>query len=214
MFAADILSRFFPDVIFRVNTTGKKLFLTFDDGPTPEVTPWVLEELKKYKAHATFFCIGRNVERNPELFSEIISHGHSIGNHTMNHLNGWKTSRSFYRKDVAMCEDVLRASGIRNQESGFFRPPYGKLTLTQYIFLKKNYRIAMWDVLSRDFDAAFSGEECLQRVVTKAKPGSVVVFHDSMKAEKNLRYVLPQFLNYLSERGYKLQNLNADNYDD
>jgi peptidoglycan-N-acetylglucosamine deacetylase len=201
MFAANILSHFFPDVIFRVNTGEKKIYLTFDDGPTPEITPWVLEELKKYNARVTFFCVGSNVEKNPELLSEISSQGHSAGNHTMHHLNGWEISRSDYCEDVKQCEDVLK-------ESRFFRPPFGKLTPAQYFSLKKKYRIAMWDVLSRDFDSAISEEKCLQRVITKSKPGSVVVFHDSMKAEKNLRYTLPRVLEYFSGRGFSFSVLN------
>ncbi|HLG34143.1 MAG TPA: polysaccharide deacetylase family protein [Bacteroidia bacterium] len=198
-----LLSSVFPDLIFRINTSEKVLYLTFDDGPT-EITPWVLEELKKFNAVATFFCIGSNVEKYPELYSEIISQSHSVGNHTMHHLNGWKTKTEKYIEDVDRCNSLLDHFQF---STNYFRPPYGRITPSQYSSLKKNYRIAMWDVLSKDYDEKVSEEKCLERVITKSKPGSIVVFHDSIKAEKNLRYVLPRVLEYFSEIHFSFETL-------
>lgn len=211
MLVQNLLSPLFPELIFRIRTSEKKIFLTFDDGPTPEITPWVLEELRGYNAHATFFCIGNNVEKYPALISQIIKAGHSVGNHTENHFSGWKLKTQNYLNDVEMCDASLRAfsqeSGIRNQEPKLFRPPYGKITPSQYSYLKKNYRIVMWDVLSKDYDLTFSPEKCLQRVITKSKPGSIIVFHDSAKAEKNLRYALPKAMEYFSEMKFSFNSL-------
>jgi len=207
-----LLPAIFPELIFRIPADGKKIFLTFDDGPTPEVTPWVLEELKKYNAKAVFFCIGENVESHPEIFSEIIRQGHVAGNHTMHHLNGWKISSKKYLEDTKQCDEILRTH--QSQTSNFklqtflFRPPYGRITPSQYSSLKKNHRIVMWDVLSRDYDENFSAEKCLQRIIRKSKLGSIIVFHDSVKAKKNLRYVLPRVLEYFSEKGFSLRSLS------
>lgn len=206
------LSIFFPEFIFRIPTHEKKIFLTFDDGPTPEITPWVLTELKKHNALATFFCIGENVKKHPDIFSEIVRGGHTAGNHTMHHLNGWKTSTANYLVEVKLCEEVMgiysQEAKSKKQKARFFRPPYGRITPLQYSSLKKNHRIVMWDVLSKDYDSTISAEECMQRVITKSKPGAVVVFHDSKKAEINLRYALPRILEYFSQRGFCFSSLN------
>lgn len=205
MAASDFFSALFPQVIFKVNTAEKNLFLTFDDGPT-EVTPWVLQELNKYSAKATFFCVGANVEANTGLYQELIHNRHAIGNHTMHHLNGWRTKAETYIGDVNTCERLLSDVGHQTSDR-LFRPPYGKISLSQYFSLKKNYRIVMWDVLSKDYAPDISAEKCLQRVITKSKPGSVVVFHDSRKAEKNLRFVLPRVLEYFSEKNFAFRSL-------
>lgn len=206
-----LLSALFPEVLFRINTAEKILYLTFDDGPT-EVTPWVLEELKKYNAKATFFCVGANIEKNIPLHKEIKKQGHAIGNHTMHHLNGWRTKTCDYIDDVSACDEFLNlyseTSVVRRPSSDkLFRPPYGKITPSQYFSLKKNYRIVMWDILSKDYDKNISPEQCLKRVVSNSKPGSVIVFHDSEKAEKNLRYVLPRALEYFSDRNFNFLSL-------
>lgn len=204
MAVSDFLSVFFPEIIFRINSQKKVLYLTFDDGPT-ELTPWVLDELKKYKAKATFFCIGANIEKNTSLYHQIINQGHAIGNHTMHHLNGWKTKTKKYLNDVEECDSVLNAfkpQTTNHKPQTLFRPPYGKITPPQYFSLKKNHRIIMWDVLSKDYDKNISSEKCLNRVISKSKPGSVVVFHDSERAEKNLKHVLPRALEYFSERNF------------
>jgi peptidoglycan/xylan/chitin deacetylase (PgdA/CDA1 family) len=207
--AVRFFSALFPDIIFRIKTAEKNLYLTFDDGPT-ELTPWVLEELDKYKAKATFFCVGANVEKNVSLYNEMLNRKHVVGNHTMNHLNGWRTKTKRYLDDVVECNSVLNShqhqtSNIKPQT--FFRPPYGKITLSQYFSLRKNHRIVLWDVLSKDYDKNVTAEKCLHRVITQSKPGSVIVFHDSAKAENNLRYVLPKVLEYFSEKNFNFCSL-------
>lgn len=187
------IQRLYPERIWAFSRKKNAIFLTFDDGPIPEVTPWVLDELKKNNAKATFFCIGENAKKYPALFERIIAEGHAVGNHTHNHLNGWKTNTSTYIANTLLADKVIN--------SKLFRPPYGKITSKQAKALQaKGYKIVMWDIISYDYDANTSPEKCLQNVLKNIKPGSVVVFHDSLKAEKNLRYVLPKVLEYLKEK--------------
>lgn len=194
--------RLYPERIWAFSRSKNTVYLTFDDGPIPGVTPWVLDELKKHNAKATFFCIGENVQKHSEIFRRIISEGHSVGNHTFNHLNGWKTKTSEYVANVLKCEELMNSEfRIKNSEL-LFRPPYGKITSKQAkILQKKGFKIIMWNIISYDYDATISKEKCLQNVLENLKPGSVVVFHDSLKAEKNLRYVLPKVLEYFEENG-------------
>ena len=200
----------FPQYIWSINTDKKELYLTFDDGPTPEITPWVLEQLKQYNAKATFFCIGNNIEKHPKIFEAIIKDGHSIGNHTYHHLNGWKNKTSKYIGDVSKCRDIIN-SKIVNQNSGIrtlFRPPYGKLKPSQSKRLRElGYNIVMWDVLSYDWETSISDVQCYHNVVNASANGSIVVFHDSVKAYKNLKLVLPKVLEYYKERGFVFQSL-------
>ena len=191
---------FFPNLTWNIPTTEKIIYLTFDDGPIPGVTPWVLDELEKYHAKATFFCIGDNIRKNQQVYQQIIDAGHQTGNHTFNHLNGWKVSTSDYLQNTQLAADVCK--------SGLFRPPYGKIKFRQATALRNKYKIIMWDVLSYDFDKATTPEQCFKNVIDYAGPGSIVVFHDSLKAEKNLRFALPEVLKYFSERGYKFENIN------
>ena len=188
-------------------TTPKKvLYLTFDDGPTPEITTWTLNELQKYNAKGTFFCIGKNIKENSTLFKEIINQGHSVGNHTYNHLKGWETSLDTYLENTAQTENTI----IENdgKKPLWFRPPYGKITLKQSESLrKKGYKIAMWDVLSADFDISISPQKCLDNVLKNTTNGSIIVFHDSIKAHKNLQFVLPKVLEYYSSKNYKFEIL-------
>ena len=173
----------------------KTVYLTFDDGPTPEITPWVLQQLKEYEAKATFFCIGKNVEAHPSIFREISKEGHSVGNHTFNHFNGWKTPTSTYLQNVADCSKVM--------ETKLFRPPYGRIRRRQAKLLKQEgYRIVMWSVLSGDFDENISPQECLQNVLAHVKDGDIVVFHDSVKAFRLLEYVLPSVLKELKAQNF------------
>ena len=196
------IQRLYPERIWAFSREEKSIYLTFDDGPIPEVTPWVLDELKKYNAKATFFCIGENVQKHPEIFQRILSEGHSVGNHTFNHLNGWKTATSEYIENVDKAEAQMgNNSKFKIQDSRLFRPPYGKITSKQAkILQRKGFKIVMWDIISYDYDANTSPEKCLQNVLKNIKPGSVIVFHDSLKAEKNLRFVLPKVLGFIEKK--------------
>ena len=194
-----IIKWIFPNYVWDIPNDAKKVFLTFDDGPTPEITEWVLEQLKKYNAKATFFCIGNNIEKYPELFQKTIAEGHAIGNHTFNHLKGWKTSTEDYIENVKLFETKNPKLVTRN----LFRPPYGKIKPSQSKRLRKlGYKIIMWNVLSRDYDQTISATQCLENVLPNVKTGSIIVFHDSLKAEHNLKYVLPKTLEFLKENGF------------
>lgn len=184
----------FPGFIWKMSPHRKEIFLTFDDGPIPEVTPWVLDTLREFDARATFFCVGDNVRKHPEVYDMVISEGHTVGNHTMNHLSGWATENLTYFHNIRHCARMVH--------SGLFRPPYGKMKPSQVQFLQRHYRIVMWDVLSGDFDRELRPEDCAQNVIQHAGPGSIVVFHDSLKAERNLRHALPKVLDYFTSEGY------------
>jgi len=195
------VQRIYPKRIWALPNNENKVYLTFDDGPIPEVTPWVLDTLKKYNAKATFFCIGDNIKKHPEIFKRILVEGHSVGNHTFNHLNGWQTSTQHYIDNVSLFEKELQAQSFHHSSlvsrTSLFRPPYGKITSKQANLLQeKGYKIIMWSVLSYDYDASVSKEQCLHHVSQNIQPGSIIVFHDSTKAQKNLRYVLPKVLEY------------------
>ena len=193
-----MLRRIYAGALWKVQTKEKKLFLTFDDGPIPEVTPWVLDELKQYEAKATFFCIGNNIAQYPQVFQAIINQGHVVGNHTFDHLNGWDTQKEIYMQNTEQCQSYFaEAYNLK-----LFRPPYGKMRFSQYNALKRRYKVVLWDVLSMDYDANLSAEEVLNNVVGNATNGSIIVFHDSLKAEAHLRFVLPKVLQYYSEKGF------------
>lgn len=194
------IQNFFPNYTWKIPAPEKVLYLTFDDGPIPEVTPWVLEQLKTFDAKATFFCVGENVQKNPETFNMVLEAGHSVGNHTFNHLNGWSTENIPYFHNVRRCARLVK--------SELFRPPYGRMKPKQAQFLQRHYRIIMWDILSGDFDENLSKERCLKNVTENVENGSVVVFHDSLKAKEKLDYVLPKVLKHFSEKGYSFEALN------
>jgi len=195
----NFIQRFFPNFVWRGPAGDKVLYLTFDDGPIPEVTPWVLEQLELYDAKGTFFCVGENVKKNPSVFDAVIGTGHAIGNHTYHHLSGWESENVRYFDNVHDCAQIV--------DSHLFRPPYGRLKPKQAAFLQQRYRIIMWDVLSGDFDPKISKEQCYNNVIKHAEMGSIIVFHDSLKAQDKLRYVLPKVLEYYSERGYRFELL-------
>lgn len=198
-----LVKKIFSNLVWDVPNTENKIYLTFDDGPIPEITVWVLEELKKHDAKATFFCIGHNIEKHPEIFEKVINEGHSIGNHTFNHLNGWKTSTEEYLKNTFLCEEQILESKICNLKSKIFRPPYGKIRTSQSKKLRQlGYKIIMWDVLSADYDTSISPEKCLENVLQNVSPGSIIVFHDSVKAFPNLEYTLPKALKYWTAKGF------------
>ena len=194
------LKKIYDSYIWSIPASDKILYLTFDDGPHPEATPFVLRELKKHNVLATFFCIGKNVVAYPDIYKQIIQEGHTVGNHTYNHLNGWKTNNDDYLKDIALASNEI--------DSYLFRPPYGRITSFQAKNLKpamkgKEPKVIMWDVLSGDFDKNVSPENCFLNVVRNAKPGSIVLFHDSEKSFSKLPYALPKVLDYFSKRGYE-----------
>jgi len=205
----NLLKFIFKNWVWRLSSKEKLLYLTFDDGPTPEITEWTLNELKKYEAKATFFCIGKNIEEHPEIFQKIIKENHAVGNHTNNHLNGWKTKTSDYLQNIAAAEKYFeenRKSEIVNLK--LFRPPYGKIKLSQSKKLrKKDYKIMMWDVLSADFDVEISKEKCLENVIRNIQNGSIIVFHDSNKASEKLKFVLPKLLEYYSYLGFSFKSI-------
>ena len=184
----------------------KVIYLTFDDGPIPDVTDFVLKTLSAYSAEATFFCIGDNILKNPQIFERIKNDGHSIGNHTFNHLKGWETSDDIYFKNFQKCQEQTGTN--------LFRPPYGRIKKSQITRIKQQYpemEIVMWDTLSGHFDTHLSPECCLQNVIKHARNGSIIVFHDSLKAWDRLHYSLPKVLEHFMEKGYifkKLANID------
>ncbi|WP_395052940.1 polysaccharide deacetylase family protein [Flavobacterium sp.] len=209
-----IIKKIFSNYIWDIPNAENKVYLTFDDGPTPEITEWTLKLLEKHNAKATFFCIGDNVNKFPAIYQKIISSKHAVGNHTFNHLNGWKTENNIYFENVKQCQNTLEINTNNSKQfqeletqnsklETLFRPPYGKIKPSQSKILRKlGYKIIMWDVISYDFDPAISKEECLENVLKNVKSGSIIVFHDSQKAFTNLEYVLPRTLEFLSEKGF------------
>lgn len=197
-----LIQKFYSDRTWKFSTRDKKIWFTFDDGPNPETTPFILEQLAKYDAKATFFCVGQQVEKYPDLFHQIRLQGHSVGNHTYSHLNGWKTKSKKYFEDVQQASSLI--------ESHLFRPPYGRLTRFQAKTLTGSalqMKIVMWDVLSGDFDTRISPEHCYLNVVRNAGEGSIVVFHDSTKSFPNTKEALPESLKYFKERGFVFEYL-------
>jgi len=196
----DFIQSFFKDYIWKIDTKDKVIYLTFDDGPTPGVTDRVIEYLNKYNAKATFFCIGKNVAENPYLYQSILEGGHGTGNHTYNHKNGWKSSDSDYFDSIEQCNKVMNTK--------LFRPPYGRIKSSQAKVLKDHYKIIMWNVLSGDFDKTLSKEKCLNNVLKLTDKGSIVVFHDSVKASERVLYALPRMLEYFSTRGFRFESIS------
>jgi peptidoglycan-N-acetylglucosamine deacetylase len=198
---AYIIKKLFPGFVWHIPNTGKTVYLTFDDGPVPQITPWVLNVLAVHNIKATFFCIGDNIGKHPDVFKNIIAGGHAIGNHTFNHLNGWETDTPKYLDNFKQCS--TRIAMHTNTPAKLFRPPYGKIRRGQAAVIRKGgYKIIMWDVLSADFDQTISPEKCLQNVVKNVQPGSIIVFHDSIKAWQNVEYALPKAITWLKKEGY------------
>jgi len=192
-----IFKKLFPERVWKIKTDEKVLYFTFDDGPHPEATLFVLNELKKFNAKATFFCIGKNVKENFPVYERIINEGHKTGNHTFHHLNGWKTDDKKYIEDIAEAAKVI--------DSNLFRPPYGRITKFQVKAIsgeRLGLKTIMWDVLSGDFDPEVTGENCYLNVINNARPGSIIVFHDSLKAQKNMEYALPRFIDAALAEGF------------
>lgn len=189
----------YPKAVWNIRQAEKVVYLTFDDGPVPEVTPWVLDLLKQENIQATFFCVGENVQTYPEVFQQIVEAGHQTGNHTFNHLQGMKCSRDTYLANIEKADQLIG--------SKLFRPPHGLLKRSQYRQLKNRFRLIMWDVLSRDFDQKISPEQVCQNVLTYTRPGSVIIFHDSLKAEKNIKGALPRVIRELKNQGYQFDRI-------
>lgn len=193
-----LLKKMYPSLIWDIPNTSNNIYLTFDDGPIPEVTPFVLETLERYEAKATFFCIGDNVRKHPDIYEQVKRAGHSIGNHTFNHLNGWKTDTNVYLENIELCNTFTKTK--------LFRPPYGRILPSQIKGIKKNYsdtKIIMWDILSGDFDLNIDAEKCFQNATQATESGSIIVFHDSLKAYPRLKTALPRALEFWRNEGYR-----------
>lgn len=205
----------FSNLLWRMQTKAKEIYLTFDDGPIPGPTEFVLDTLKEFNAKATFFCIGDNIRKHPEIFQQVIGEGHAVGNHTFNHMKGWGTSTEKYVSNVELCANemskTLPSLGYQiYQQPGtnfLFRPPYGRIRPKQINALKGKYQIVMWDVLTSDYSISQSPEACLKGSIKATRPGSIVVFHDSLKAERNMKYALPRYLEYFVKQGYFFKEL-------
>ena len=210
-----VAKKMFPNYIWDIPATNKTIYLTFDDGPTPEITNWTLNTLKTFDAKATFFCIGNNIEKHPDIFQNILKDGHAIGNHTYNHIKGWKTKTEDYIKNIELCESVFKSQYCHTERSrsaktqNLFRPPYGQIKPKQgKRLIKQGYKIIMWDILSFDWDKNVTQETCLNNVINKATAGSIIVFHDSVKASKNMQYALPKVLEHFSKLGYNFKAID------
>ena len=216
----------FSNLLWRVETKAKEIYLTFDDGPIPGPTEFVLDTLKQFNAKATFFCIGDNIRKNPEIFQQVIGEGHTVGNHTFNHMKGWGTATEKYVSNVELCADEIRetlpiagyqlpaclpnrqiTSSTLLETSLLFRPPYGRIRPKQINALKSKYQIVMWDVLTSDYNQSQSPEACLKGSIKATRSGSIVVFHDSLKAERNMKYALPRYLEHFVKQGYIFKEL-------
>lgn len=198
----DFIRKLIPGAVWRLPQKEKTVYLTFDDGPIPEVTPWVLDLLRKYNIKATFFCVGDNVRKYPEVFKMVVSAGHSVGNHTFNHLQGFKVRSGKYVENVELADSYIR--------SNLFRPPHGHLRIRQGTKLSKKFRFVMWDVITRDYNRKLSGEYVLNVVKRYARNGSIIVFHDSIKAEENMKYALPRAIEFLLSEGYKFEKITEE----
>jgi peptidoglycan/xylan/chitin deacetylase (PgdA/CDA1 family) len=197
-----LLKKLYPQLVWNRNRSRKVIYLTFDDGPIPVVTPFVLHTLRQYNAKATFFCIGDNVQRHPEIYKQLLAEGHAIGNHTFNHLKGWDTPNTLYAENFERADQLLNTT--------LFRPPYGRIKRSQIALLKAakpNLQIVMWDVLSGDFDVSLKPADCLKGVLKHTESGSIIVFHDSLKAFERLEYALPNALEVWTKEGYCFETL-------
>lgn len=205
-----IAKKMFPNYIWEMPSTEKTIYLTFDDGPTPEITDWALSTLKQFNAKATFFCIGKNVKNHPDIFQNILNDGHAIGNHTNNHVKGWRTSTKNYLTNIDKAQKNIDSANVnhQSQEKPLFRPPYGQIRSKQgKALLKLNYEIILWNVLSFDWDKNISKEKCSENVIGNTSNGSIVVFHDSIKASKNMMYAIPKVLEHFSKKGYTFKSI-------
>jgi len=200
-----LVKAIFPSYVWSLPADDNAVYITFDDGPHPSITPWVLNQLKEYDAQASFFCVGNNVQLYPDVYDQVLEGGHAVGNHTFHHFNGWKTEEQKYLDDVSKAAELIRTN--------LFRPPYGRIRQSQAKKLSgcmqtSQSKIIMWDVLSADFDSSVTPEQCLANVIDNVVAGSIIVFHDSEKAYPNLKYALPGTLKYLKEAGFSLGKID------
>ena len=195
-----ILNYIYPKAIWRKEKEKNNIYLTFDDGPIPEITPWILDCLKEYQVKATFFCVGENIKKHPEIFDRILDEGHAVGNHTYNHLRGWDSEDQIYFQNIEKCEKLTN--------SRLFRPPYGRAKKSQMKVLAQDYKIIMWDVLTGDYDPKISPEQCYKNCVNYTRNGSIIVFHDNIKAINNVKYALPKSIEQLLRKGYRFKTLS------
>jgi peptidoglycan/xylan/chitin deacetylase (PgdA/CDA1 family) len=204
-----ILPLVYPSLIWRMPADEKILYLTFDDGPVPGPTEFALEILQNTSTKATFFCIGDNVRKHPDVFNRILKNGHAIGNHTFNHLNGWKTPLADYVANIDRCEaEMVKNFSNSNDQTYLFRPPYGRIKKTQIAALNR-YSIVMWDVLTHDYNQRLSQESCLRNAIRATRNGSIIVFHDSQKAQRNMTYTLPRFINHFQDKGFVFKSISV-----
>jgi peptidoglycan/xylan/chitin deacetylase (PgdA/CDA1 family) len=194
-----IAEKIYCKVLWRLPRTKKTVYLTFDDGPVPYYTEYILDILEKYRVNATFFCVGENIEKYPEIFKKLKDRGHSIGTHTYNHIKGWSTNFISYYRNIKKAAQLA--------QSTLFRPPYGQIKILQALALSIPYRIIMWDVLSKDYDETITPEECFENVQNYVRNGSIIVFHDSLKAHNNLKHALPKTIEYLQAKGYEFATI-------
>ncbi len=192
-----ILRWLYPSALWRMDTNEKSVYLTFDDGPIPEITPWVLDLLDKYQIKATFFMVGDNVRKHPKEFQMVVERGHRIGNHTFNHISGLQYLSHNYLANTNLADDLIH--------SNLFRPPHGWMRWEQYMVLKKHYKIVMWDLVTRDYSNRLDGPQVLAKVKKYVRNGSIITFHDSIKSEKNMKYALPRAIEWLKEQGYEFK---------
>lgn len=198
----ELIQNLFPNFTWKIPNEEKKIFLTFDDGPIPEITPWVVKTLEQYHAKATFFCVGENVQKYASIAEDVRSAGHSLGSHTYNHLSGWSTDNIPFFHNVRQAATLVK--------SPLFRPPYGRIKPSQIPFMMRHYHIIMWEVLSGDFDPTLTKEQCLENVINNAKSGSIIVMHDSIKAGSKLKYVLPAVLEHYRGQGYTFERITEE----
>ncbi len=194
-----LLRNFYKDSLWRKDKNEPTIYLTFDDGPIPELTPWVLDVLKEFNIKATFFCVGDNIIKNPQIFERIKQEGHQVGNHTFNHVKGWEITSTVYLENVEKCQEFTKTN--------LFRPPYGRIKKSQYKLLSKNYTIVFWDVLSYDYDKFISPKKCLENSIKYTRNGSIIVFHDNIKAQENLKFALPHYIEHFLKLNYKFATL-------
>lgn len=188
----------YPSAIWRMDKDKRAVYLTFDDGPIPKVTPWVLDVLDKYGIKATFFMVGDNIRKHPDEFHMVVERGHRIGNHTFNHIRGLSYDINSYLENTDKACKIMMNTNL-------FRPPHGYMSPKQYVELKKRYKIVMWDLVTRDYNRKFTGEQILQKVKKYVRNGSIITFHDSLKSEENIRYALPKAIEWLMEQGYEFK---------